>query len=164
MLADESNLIIHQALDARNRGVLGYEVREAHLDMAGLRLQAARHLAQHFPERLNADLTLMPIEYFHEARHVRALEMRGQIHVHVEPGNGMLFTARTVLDPHRMKNVLDTDFIDGNTPRIRRVLDVGNHAPIEGNCAAHDITSTLRIRGLACRRETISSSLTETSG
>ncbi len=49
-----------------------------------------------------------------EPRHVRALEVVRQAHVHVERGDGVLLAGGAILDPHRMADVLDADAVDGN--------------------------------------------------
>jgi hypothetical protein len=48
---------------------------------------------------------------------VRALEIVGQIHVHVESGDGVLLAAAAVADFNRMANILDAHLVD----RQRRV-------------------------------------------
>ncbi len=70
------------------------------------------------------------MEDFHEARHVRALEVVGQAHVHVEVRDGVLLTRRAVLHPHRVADVLDAHAIDGQATRVGaplHILDVRNY-------------------------------------
>jgi hypothetical protein len=59
-----------------------------------------------------------------EARHVRALEIVRQVHVHAEVRDRVLFPALAVLDPHRVENVLDPDAVDRDPPRVRSSLHV----------------------------------------
>ena len=60
----------------------------------------------------------------HEARHVRALEVVRQIHVHVEICDRVLLAARPILDLDRVINVLDAHPVDGDLPRIGMALHV----------------------------------------
>ena len=92
--------------------------------MSGLRFQQFSHLAEHMLERFHRNLALMTVEYFHEARHVRAFEIVRQVHVHVEIGDGVLLAAGTVADADRVTDILDPDLVDRNTARIGAALHV----------------------------------------
>jgi hypothetical protein len=48
----------------------------------------------------------------------------GQVHVHVEVRDRVLLAARTVLDAHRVVDVLDSDAVDGDAARVRAPLHV----------------------------------------
>src|SRR5205814_10329978 len=83
---------------------------------------------QHAAKRLHRDLALA-VQDFHEARHVRALEVVRQAHVHVETGDGVLLTRGSILDPHRVADVLDAHAVDGQLARVAarlHVLDLGD--------------------------------------
>jgi hypothetical protein len=56
----------------------------------------------------------MAVQDLDEARHVSALEIMRQIHIHLETGDRVLLAPRSVLDPHGVENVLDPHLIDGN--------------------------------------------------
>src|SRR5205823_2508545 len=61
--------------------------------------------------------------------HVRALEVVRQAHVHVETGDGVLLTRGSILDPHRVADVLDAHAVDGQLARVAarlHVLDLGD--------------------------------------
>jgi hypothetical protein len=55
--------------------------------------QMLGHFLQHLAEGLDRDLALVPMQDLHEARHVRALEVVRQVHVHVEIGDRVLLAA-----------------------------------------------------------------------
>ena len=122
-LADQRGLVVHEALDAGDRGTLHHEIGEGHVDMAGGGVQARGHLGQHPPERLDRDLTLV-MQHFDEARHMRALEVVRQVHVHVEGRHGVLLARRAVLDLDGMADVLDADAVDRNLARVGAGLHV----------------------------------------
>ena len=86
--------------------------------------QILGHFLQHQPEGLDGNLALVTMQDLHETRHVCALEIVRQIHVHVEIGHRLLFAARPILDLHRMINVLDAHFVDGYLARVGVSLDI----------------------------------------
>ena len=118
--------IVEQALDTADGGSLVDEVRESHLDVALLRLESLGHFPQHSFEGIDANLFLVVIEDLHEAGHVRALEVMGQVHVHVEGGYGVLFTIIAIAHPHRMADILDADPVDGDASAVCAGLDIGD--------------------------------------
>ena len=121
-------MVVHQALDAGHRRLLHDEEREAHLDVAGVGLEPRGHLLEHGAEGLDRDLAL-GVQDLDEARHVRALEVVGQAHVHVEVRDGVLLAGRAVLHPHRVADVLDADAVDRQPARVGaplHVLDFGD--------------------------------------
>ena len=61
-LADEADLIVHQALYARHRRRFVDEVWEIHLDMAGAGVQPFSHFAQHFLERLHRYFDIVVVQ------------------------------------------------------------------------------------------------------
>ena len=126
--ADQSNLVVEQALDAGYGRLLVHEIREPHLDMTGFGFQAPGHLAQHVFKGLDPDLALVSIQDFDETGHVRALEIMGQIDVHVEGGDGVLFALGAISHPYRMPDIFDAYLVDSDLARIRGVLDVGDAA------------------------------------
>ena len=122
--ADEGDFVIEQALHAGNRRGLVDEIGEAHLDVARFGFQAFDHLAQHAFEVLDRNLALARVENFDEARHVGALEVMRQVHVHVEVGDGVLDAAALVRDPNRVADAFDADLVDGDLPGVGRALYV----------------------------------------
>ena len=138
-LANQCRLVIHQALDARDWRALGHEERERHLDVSGVGVQPLGHLHQHVAERIDGDLPLM-VQDLDEARHVRALEVVRQVHVHVEGGDRTLLARGAVLDPHRVADVLDADPVDGDLARVGASLHVlhrGSGAVTLSHCDIH---------------------------
>src|SRR3974390_135431 len=125
-LADESHLVVHQALDLRDGRGLVDEIRELHLDVARLSLEPLDHLVEHVLERFDRDLALVRVEDLDEARHVRALELVREADVHVEHRDGALGAARALRDLDRMADRLDTDLVDGELAPVLGLLDVGN--------------------------------------
>ena len=124
MLADERGVVVHQALDAGHRRLLHDEVREAHLDVAGVGLQPRRHLVEHRRGTTRPRSRARAVQDLDEARHVRALEVVGQVHVHVEVRDRVLLAARAVLDPHRVADVLDADAVDRDPAGVGAALHV----------------------------------------
>ena len=94
--------------------------------MAGLRFQLVHHLAQDALERLDRNLAPVLIEYLDETRHVRALEVVRQVHVHVEAGDGVLDAVALVLDDDRMADALDADLVDRQLAGVGQILHVGD--------------------------------------
>ncbi len=137
-LADQRGLVVHQALDARHRRALHDEERETHLDMAGIGVEPRSHLAEHRAERVDRDLALV-VQDLDEARHMRALEVVRQVHVHVEGGHGVLLAGRAVLDLDRMADVLDADAVDRNPAGIGARLHVLDRDDILGPRLRDDV-------------------------
>jgi hypothetical protein len=77
------------------------------------------HLRQHLAEGVDRDLAFV-VQDLDEARHVRALEVVRQVHVHVEVRDRVLLAARAVLDPDRVADVLDADLVDRDAGGCRR--------------------------------------------
>ena len=94
--------------------------------MAGFGFEAFGHLPQDIHEAVDGNFPFVAMQYLEEARHVRALEIVGQVHVHVEVGNGVLLTARTVLHAHRVQDFLHANPVDGNLAGIGTALHVFN--------------------------------------
>ena len=76
---------------------------------------------------------------FDEARHVRALEIVRQVHIHIEISDGVLLAAHAVFHLDWMKDVLDADFVDGYPTRIGAALYVfdGRHGGFLGGNDVH---------------------------
>ncbi len=66
-VADEGDVVVHQALHAGNRRGLVDEVGEIHLDMAGLCFEFDDHVAQHDREVFNRNFAFVAIQNLHEA-------------------------------------------------------------------------------------------------
>jgi len=126
---------IHVAFDARHRRLLHHEVGEGHLDVASVGFQALGHLRQQRAKRFHRDLALA-MQDLHETRHVRALEVVRQVHVHVEVGDRVLLALRAVLDAHRVVDVFDSDLVDRNLAGVGAALHVfdGDHLGLRSDC------------------------------
>ena len=133
-LADQGHLIVHQALHSGDGGLLVDEEGKGHLDVARFRLQTFGHLGQHLLEGLDGDLALVVVEDLHEARHVGALEVVGQVDVHVEGRDGVLFAFAAVAHADGMADVLDADFVDGDAPGVGAALDIGDFVYLGSDC------------------------------
>ena len=136
--ADEGDVVVHQALHAGHGGLLVDEVGEVHLDVAGLGFQLLHHQAQHLLEGLHRELPLVAVEDFDETRHVGALEVMGQIHVHAKRGDGVLGAAGLVQHPNRMPDGLDAHLVDGDLARVRIVLHIGDGGDGAGDVGLAD--------------------------
>jgi len=124
MAPTKVTFVIQQALHAGDGRGLVDEVGEGHFDVARLGFQALDHLAQHAFEVLDRNLAFARIEDFNEARHVGALEIVRQVHVHVEIGDGVLDTVALVRHADRVTDALDADLVDGDLPGVDRTLYV----------------------------------------
>src|ERR1022692_3618600 len=122
-LADQRGLVVHETLDAGHGGAFHDEIGKGHFDMTGVGIEPRGHLGQHLLERIDRDLALA-MQDLDKARHVRALEVVRQVHVHVEGRDRVLLAGRAVLDLDRMANVLDADPINRNAASIRPGLHV----------------------------------------
>jgi hypothetical protein len=69
---------------------------------------------------------LVSVQYFDEARHVCALEVVGQVHVHVEAGHCVLVVAAAREDAHRVTDALDANAVDVQATGVWRTLNVGD--------------------------------------
>src|ERR1700687_4371704 len=137
-LADQRGLVIHQALDARDRRALHDEERKRHLDMTGIGVEPRSHLAEHRSERVDRDLALV-MQDLDEARHMSALEVMRQVHVHIERSHRVLLAGGTVLDLDRMADVLDTDPVDRDAAGIRARLHVLDGYDVLGSRLGSDV-------------------------
>src|SRR5690606_1162436 len=124
--ADERHVVVHSALHARDGRLLGNEVGEVHLEVTLLRLEALRHILQHFSEGFDTDLDHLLLEEFHSSRHLRDLEVVRPVHAHVVVRHGVLVAAAAVAHPYGMADVLDAHLVDGNPARVFAALDIGN--------------------------------------
>src|SRR5665811_1628665 len=124
--ADQRDVVIEQALHPGHWCGLVHEIRKTHFDVSGLRFQTRHHFFQDTFERLDRYLALMLVEYLDEARHVRALEVVRQMHIHVESGDSVLNADTLVFDLHRVAYAFDADAIDRQVTRISRTLHIGN--------------------------------------
>ncbi len=106
--------------------------------MAAIRLQALGHLGQHRIEGLDRDLTLVVIQDLNETRHVRALEVMGQVYIHIEVGDGVLFTLAAVFDADRVTDVLDAYFVDRDATGVGAALDIF-HGCVLGHCLTFSV-------------------------
>ena len=55
---------------------------------------------------------------------MRPLEIMRQVHIHVEPGDGVLLTAAAVTNLDRMVDLLDPDLVDRYAAQVGPALDV----------------------------------------
>src|SRR3984885_830081 len=125
--------------------------------MAGVGFQPHRHLLQHVLEGFHGNLPLVLVQDADEAGHVRALEVMGQVHVHVERGDRVLLAGGAVLDPHRVRDVLDAYPVDRNAPRVGAALHIFDADSLVGLKASrihrvsHQMPPTERARVAAWR-------------
>ncbi len=117
-LADQRRLVVHQALDAGHRRALHHEIRETSSRCGRRRRPGASVISASIERNESTEISRSSVQDLDEARHVRALEVVRQVHVHVEGRDGVLLAGRAVLDPDRMADVLDADAVDRNAARV----------------------------------------------
>lgn len=73
---------------------------------------------------LKINVAVEAIEDFNEPAHVGALELMGQVHIHVDFGHGILNFSGLI--PHRdgIGDFLDADFPDIDSPVIALALNI----------------------------------------
>src|SRR4026209_1390999 len=125
-LASEGHLVVHQALDPGHRRRFVDEVRKGHFDMSEVGLQPPDHVAQHRLEGFHRDFAFVRVQDLDKTRHVSALEVVREAHVHIERGDGVLHAVAPIRHPYRMTNGLDSNLVDGQPAVVRRTLYVGN--------------------------------------
>ena len=94
--------------------------------MRGLRAKPLAHLFQNRLKRLDIDLSPKIVQHFHKPAHVRALEMMGQVDIHIDRGVHRLRAAFAVHHDDRVFDVFHPDLFDVDVPGIFLVLNV-NH-------------------------------------
>ncbi len=99
-LTDQRRLIVHQALDLGDGGLLHHEERKLHLDVTGLRVQLLGHLDEDVAERFDGDLTFVAMEQLDERRDMCVpLKLWGRATYMLKFGDGVLLAAGAVLHP-----------------------------------------------------------------
>ena len=68
----------------------------------------------------------MRVQDLDETRHVSALEVVREAHVHIERGDCVLYAVAPVRHPHWVADGLDSNLVDGEPAGVRRTLNVGN--------------------------------------
>ena len=92
--------------------------------MTGLGVESARDLFEHGAKRVHGDLTFLLMQDFDETRHVGALEVMRQVHIHVEISNGVLVMTGSVSNTHWMDNIFYAHFIDRELTMVFPTLHV----------------------------------------
>ena len=134
-LANERDLVVHEAFDTGHRRPLVDEKGERHLDMADFRFEQSGHFSKHVLEGRNGDLALMVVQNRNKARHVRALEVVGQVNVHVESRNCVLLAIAAVTHANGVTDILDSDLVDGDLACIRATLNILDFAGRTAVCS-----------------------------
>ena len=93
--------------------------------MTDIGLEPCSHFFEYGAERLDGDFPLS-VQELNKSRHVRALEVVRQIHVHVECRDRVLLARGAILYTHWVIDVLDADAIDRQEARIGAPLNVFN--------------------------------------
>ena len=120
--AGQAHLVVEVALHAGDRRGLAHEEREGHLDAALVGAQAAGHLPQQLGEIVHGQDLLLAVQHVHEARHVRALDVRRQVHGHGQLRHRRLGRAAAVREADRVQDVLDADLVDRDRARVGAAL------------------------------------------
>ena len=94
--------------------------------MARFRLQSLCHITQYVIEGLNPNLSIMAVQNLHKSGHVSALEVVGEIDVHVEISNSVLLTTTAIFNSDWMTYVFDSYLIYRNMAGIFTALNVSN--------------------------------------
>jgi len=103
-----------------------YEIRKLESPYGRFGVEFLLNLFQDRAEGLDVDLTPVFVKDFHEPAHMRALEVMGQVYVHVDRGVDMLEAVCTVEDDYRVLDPFDPDFLYIDVPVVCETLDV-NH-------------------------------------
>jgi hypothetical protein len=64
------------------------------------------------------------VKHFDKAAHMGTLVVMGQIHIHIDCGDGMLKTVPAISNGDGIAKILYPNFIDRNISKIRLALDV----------------------------------------
>ena len=87
-------------------------------------LKAILHFLEDNMETFQVDGTVETVKDLNKAAHVSALELMGQVDVHINRADRTLLLFGFVEDGDRIGNVLDSDLLDIYTPVIGLALDV----------------------------------------
>jgi len=77
-------------------------------------------------------LAMILIEYLDEATHVGALEVMGQVNIHVDARNRLLLLFVLVHDDDRVADILNADLVDGDVAIVVALLHVRHAAGVAG--------------------------------
>ena len=70
------------------------------------------------------------MEDFYKSAHMGALVFMGQIHIHIDVGNGILGSFLPVEYRNRVLKILYPDLVDGNVTVVFFVLNVSHSVPV----------------------------------
>lgn len=128
--AGEGAAVFHQASGSGDRCRLLDEIGEVDLHVRGLGLELLPNAREDRLERLDIDPAAELVQNLDEPAHVRALEVMGQVHVHVDLGVDVLGAVGAVQHDDGIFDALDADLGDGDVAFVRLVLDVDHGVPV----------------------------------
>ncbi len=144
-------LIFHQAACSGHRGLFLDEVGKLQLQVGTAGLQVVFHITQDRIHPVNTDLTVILVEDLDKAAHVGALEVMGQINIHVDPRHRLLLFIALVEDNNRVADILDANLVDGDVAIIAGFLHIGHPAACIGRTRKIFVVRTLCHFSLLCR-------------
>ena len=111
-------------VDLALTGLVLEEVGEFYFDVGLFGLQEFLHFLEDDMKTFQVDGTVKTVQDLDKAAHMSALELMGQIDVHVEGSDRTLLLVGFVEDGDRIGDVFDPDLLDIDTPVIGLALDV----------------------------------------
>ncbi len=125
-VADEGDVVVHQALHAGNRRRLVDEVREVHLDVAGFGFQLDDHVAQHRLGKFSTEISRSwPLRISTKRDMCVPLKLCGRPTYMLNMAMVCCTPPLLVLHLDRVADGLDADLVDRRSGGCRReILDV----------------------------------------
>jgi len=81
-------------------------------------------LLEDVPEIFHGDLSTEVIEDFDEPAHMSSFELMGQVYEKVKKPDSVLQALSAILDRDGVAQSFDTDLVDGDVARVRKILNV----------------------------------------
>ena len=127
VFAGKQTAVLHHAFGSGDGRHFLQEIRKLDFHVRRLRAKLLPHLFQDGLKRLDVDLPPKIVEHFHKPAHVRALEVMGQVDIHVDGGVHRLRAAHTVQHDDRVFDVFHPDLFDVDMPGVFLVLNINHH-------------------------------------
>src|SRR5210317_1008670 len=130
--ADHIALVLHQTARSGRWCLLLDKIRKFQFEVGTTGLKMLFHITQHGVHAVDTDLAMILIEYLDEATHVGALEVVGQVNIHVDARNRLLLLFVLVHDDDRVADILNADLVDGDVAIVVALLHVRHAAGVAG--------------------------------
>lgn len=76
------------------------------------------------PDRIEVYVLGVAAEYLDKPRHMRAFEVMGQAHIHIDTGNSALFALVAVGENDGVADIFDTDAVNVEVSMIPLILNI----------------------------------------